>query len=157
MTIQINIGDHVSTEVGYISFPMKYLPDMRWARKKARAIAARIPSADVYFRALPDGKSLTTLLQDNSIWINYHPTMPHFGETNQVSGKEIAISIGACRIGRWTMLATLIHELAHVNGAPGGTDRKAEEALLACGLGKKSEHRRGVDDPYTPFSPDIEG
>jgi hypothetical protein len=120
-------------------------------------IAAKIPSADVYFRSLPDGKSLTTLLRDNSIWINYHPTMSAFGETNQVSGKEIAISIGACRIGRWTMLATLIHELAHADGAPGGVDRSAEEALLACGLGKRSERTGGVDDPYTPFDPNIGG
>jgi hypothetical protein len=30
---------------------------------------------------------------------------------------------------------TLVHEFAHVNGAP-GTTRQAEATLLACGLGR---------------------
>ena len=115
------------------------------------------PTADVYYRTLPGGRSLTQLLADNTIWINYHPTMVHYGETNAVGGKEIAISNSAYRIGRWTVLATMVHELAHSNGAPGGADQSAERALLACGLGKPSERTSGVDDPHTPYDPDIEG
>jgi hypothetical protein len=157
MGMQINIGDHVSSEAGYIAFPNHRLADMRWARSRAGKIAAEMPSANVYFRSLPDGRSLTDLLNDAGIWVNYHPTMGAYGETNAVSGKEIAISERACRIGRWTVLATLIHELAHAGGAPGGADASAEEALLACGLGRSVEKTTGVDDPRTPYSPTIRG
>ena len=155
--VQINIGDHTSSQAGYIAIPNHYRARMRWARSKAFWIVENKPAADVYFSALPGGKSLRTLLRDNSIWVNYHATMPFFGETNAVGGKEIAISSMAFRMGRWTVLATMIHELAHVDGAPGGTDQSAERALVACGLGKQSELTTGVDDPHTPYDPDIEG
>ena len=38
-------------------------------------------------------------------------------------------------MGRWTVAATLVHELAHVNGAP-GNDRQAEHTLASCLLQK---------------------
>jgi len=157
MTMQINIGDHASPTAGYIAFPASKRATIRWARRRANWITKNKPTADVYYRTLPGGRSLTQLLADNTIWINYHPTMVHYGETNAVGGKEIAISNTAHRIGRWTVLATLVHELAHSNGAPGGADQSAERALLACGLGKRSERTSGVDDPHTPYDPDIEG
>jgi hypothetical protein len=74
-----------------------------------------------------------------------------------VGGKEIAVSETSFKIGRWTVLATLIHELAHSNGAPGGADKRAERAVYACGLGKKLERTTGVDDPQTPYDPNIGG
>jgi len=154
--IQINIGDHTSSQAGYIAFPYNKQDTVRWARRKARWIAANITTADPYFRTLPNGKSLTALLADSSIWINYHPTMTHFGETNFAGGKEIAIANTSFRIGRWTVLATLVHELAHVNGDD-GSGQAAERAVLACGLGKQSELTTGVDDPNTPYDPTIHG
>ncbi|HKO49135.1 MAG TPA: hypothetical protein VJV79_15490 [Polyangiaceae bacterium] len=39
-----------------------------------------------------------------------------------------------CRMGQWTLAATLIHELAHVNGAS-GHDAAAERSLLPCLMG----------------------
>lgn len=156
MVMQINIGDHTSSEGGYVALPNNLRQTTRWARTKAQAIAKGLPSADVYFKTLPDGKSLTELLADSSIWVNYGPSLTVFGEA-VISGTELAIGPGAYRIGRWTVLATLIHELAHINGAPGGTDRRAEEALLHCGLGKQSERTTGRDDPNTPYSPNIAG
>lgn len=157
MSIQINIGDHISTQAGYIAFPAARRDTIRWARVKARWIATNIATANPYFRGLPGGRSLSDLLADRSIWINYHPTMPHFGETNFVGGSEIAISQSSYRIGRWTVLATLIHELAHVDGAPGGASQAAELAVLECGLGRRSERRTGTDDAYTPYDPRITG
>jgi hypothetical protein len=162
MTMQINIGDHTSSEAGYIAFPTQHRPAIRWARTKAQWITKNIPAANTYFKTLPNGRSLTQLLADSSIWVNFHPTMPHFGETNRVGGKEIAISITSLRIGRWTVLGTLIHELAHSNGAPindalGNPSPLAERALLACGLGKQSELTSGIDDPSTPYDPTIGG
>jgi len=37
-------------------------------------------------------------------------------------------------MGQWTLAATLIHELAHVNGAS-GHDAAAERTLLPCLMG----------------------
>ncbi len=156
--IQINIGDHTSSQAGYIAFPNNKLDTMRWVRRKAIWIAAHISTADPYYRTLPGGRSLTDLLSDRSIWINYHPTMVDFGETNFAGGKEIAIANTSFRVGRWTVLATLVHELAHVDGVRGAVlPRAAELAVLACGLGNQSEFRTGVDDPSTPYNPTIRG
>lgn len=157
-SFQINIGDHNSPVTGYIPFPQQFRDRMRWARRRAKRIAREMPSANVYFRGLSGGRSLTQLLADNTIWVNYHATITHYGETEFAisSGNEIAMSNIACRIGRWTLLSTLIHELAHTNGADGST-HAAERALLHCGLGKKSEFTSGVDDPRTPYEPGITG
>jgi len=97
--MQINVGDHISTEAGYIAFPRHHLPTIRWARTKAQWITKNIPAADVYFRGLPGGRSLTDLLADRNIWVNYHATMVAYGETNFVGGSEIALSTTSCRIG----------------------------------------------------------
>ncbi len=158
-SIQVNIGDHTSPIVSpyrYMPWPQSKRRLINWARWKAKWIARTMPSADAYFRTLPDGRSLTDLLHDRSIWINYSPTMPYYGES-VLSGKELCISERSCRIGRWTVLGTLIHELAHINGAPGGHSKQAEEALLHTGLGRLSEKISGIDDPNTPYDPDIEG
>ena len=156
MPMQINVGDHVSSEASYTPVPSHLRGSLRWARTKANEIARKIPRANVYFRGLPGGRSLSALLADTAIWINYSVGLAAYGETNAVGGKEIAIGPLAFRIGRWTVLATLIHELAHSNGAPGGVDRAAEEAVLACGLGTGSERGAG-DDPFTPYDPNIGG
>lgn len=152
--LQINIGDHTSPYSDYLAFPTARREVIRWARRKAIWIAQAKPAANVYFKGLPSGRSLTSLLADNSIWVNYAPTMPHYGEAG---GNEIAISHQSYRIGRWTVLATLIHELAHVGGAPGGANPAAERALLACGLGRHAELASGIDDPWTPYDPNISG
>jgi hypothetical protein len=160
MTIQINIGDHTPTGANTATFmavPNRLLADVRWARTKAIQIARTIPSADVYFRSLPNGRSLTALLADNTIWINYDPTSTDFGLTNLVSGNEIAICNPSFRIGRWTVLATLVHELAHVNGAPLPPSKAAERAVLECGMGYRSELTTGIDDPRTPYNQNISG
>jgi hypothetical protein len=157
-SIQINIGDHTSSEADYIAVPPRLLGQVQWARTKAKWITKNIASADVYYRTLPGGRSLTDLLADSSIWINYHATSIEMALTNFAGGKEIAICNPSFRIGRWTVLASLVHELAHVNGVRGRVDPKgAERAVLECGLGKRSELRTGVDDPFTPYDPTING
>lgn len=156
MSIQVNIGDHNSPIAGYVAWPASRRGLINWSRSRAKAIARDMASADAYFRTLPGGRSLRAILQDRSIWINYHPTMNAYGEA-VINGSELCVSVTACRIGRWTVLATLIHELAHINGAPGGASRAAEEALLHTGLGKQSEKTSGVDDPSTPYDPNISG
>ncbi len=156
MTMQINIGDHLSPAAGFLVIPHRLRTTMRWARTRAIWIAKNKPAADIYYRTLPGHRSLTQLLADGSIWVNYEVSAA-YGHTNRVSGKEIAISDLSFRWGRWTVLATLVHELAHSNGAPGGASRQAEQAVLACGLGNKSERTSGVDNRHTPYNPRIGG
>jgi hypothetical protein len=157
MALQLNVGDHVSSEAGYVAIPPTWREMVRWARTRANAVARGMPSANTYFRGLPGGRTLTALLADSSIWVNYSPSLGDWGETNAVGGKEIALGGVAFRTGRWSVLATMIHELAHSNGAPGGASQDAERAVLACGLGRLSERSTGVDDPRTPFNPGIGG
>lgn len=157
MSIQMNIGDHVSPHPGWVTVLPKHRPQVNWARSRAKVIARDMASANRYFSGLPNGRSLTSLLNDRSIWINYDPSATEFGANSVAHPNEIAIGPSAFRIGRWTVLATLIHELAHVDGAPGGASTQAEEALLHCGLGRWSEFRTGRDDPHTPYDPDISG
>lgn len=157
MGMQINIGDHVSTQAGYVAFPAGRREGIMWSRRRANWIAANKPLANPYFQGLPGGRTLTSLLGDNTIWINYAPAMPWFGETEFAGGKEIAISRTSVVRGWWFILATLIHELAHAGGAPGGASHLAEGALVACGLGKASEASTGHDDPSTPYDPTIVG
>jgi len=157
--IQINIGDHISSEPGWIAVPgsLGRIDKIRWSRQRAFRITREIPFANTYFRGLPNRRSLTDLLNDGGIWINYDPVTVGFGATNFVGGNEIAIGDIAFRLGQWSVLATLIHELAHVNGAPGGSDKLAEGAVLACGLGRLTERVSGVDDLSTPYNPGIGG
>lgn len=153
--IQINIGDHSGREVShdFVAIPSAYLRQARWARTKARSLVNYLPAANRYFKSLPNGRTLTDMLNDRSIWINYnnHPTL--YGFTYQ--NNDLWICPRSFRIGRWTVLATLIHELAHINGA--GDDHAAELALVSCGLGKRSELTSGKDDPRTPYDPTING
>jgi hypothetical protein len=85
------------------------------------------------FSALPGGKSFDDVIDDASIFISFDPSGPNSGVTNAVGGKEITISAGEFRGGRWTVAATLVHELAHTNGAS-GTTLDAERTLKCCGL-----------------------
>jgi hypothetical protein len=157
MGIQVNIGDHVSPVAGFVAVPNEHRKATNWARTKAKAIAKGMPGADVYFKTLPGGRTLTQLLNDSTIWINFEPGTTLFGH-GEVGGKELSIGPIAYKMGKWSVLASLIHELAHINGVPNAVaDKRAEEALLHCGLGKKSEQTSGVDDPRTPYNPNFGG
>lgn len=84
------------------------------------------------FKKLPGGRSFDDILNDNSVIISFDPqtTTNLFGAA---LGNDITITDFSVRMGRWTVAATLVHEFAHVNGAP-GTDRQAEGTLLCCGF-----------------------
>jgi hypothetical protein len=87
------------------------------------------------FRLLPGKRSFDEVWNDASVWINYDPRADRgwYGRTYGVGGKEICISEVAFKKGRWWVAGTLVHELAHVNGAPINT-AAADETLLKCGL-----------------------
>lgn len=87
------------------------------------------------FKALPGGRSFADVWADNSVWINYESRDDRdwYGITYGVGGTEVSISEKAFKIGRWWVAGTLVHELAHVNGAPINTTA-ADDTLLKCGL-----------------------
>jgi hypothetical protein len=166
--IQINVGDHTGSERGvpFLPFSADRLHQVRWARTKALWIASNLPGANAYFVSLARGRSLTSLLNDSAIWINFDPTLASDGQT--FHNNDLWVGPGPFRIGRWTVLATIIHELAHIAGAGGAATglvcttlspacHAAERAVLACGLGKESELTTGIDDPSTPYDPNISG
>jgi len=82
------------------------------------------------FKALPSGRTFADLWNDPNIWVSYDPDgrASKFGGR---SGNEITLSQYTCRMGRWTIVATLVHELAHVGGASGET-QDAENTLKSC-------------------------
>lgn len=157
--MQINLGGHVSPLAPLFQpIPFRHQWVTNWARQRAQHIAATMPSADIYFRSLPFRRTLTQLLADRTIWLNYALDLDGLvGGTDKLTHKEIAIAEVCYRWGRWTVLATLIHELAHAGGARGKASKAAEDALLHCGLGKRSERTTDKDDPRTPFDPSTRG
>jgi len=154
--IQINIGDHKSPYAPLlVEVPLRHQFATKWARRRAKEIAANVKSADKYFRSLGK-RSLTDLLADRRIWINYAVDYAGRGIRPDLSN-EIGIGELSYVRGKEMVLATLIHELAHIAGALGGDSRAAEEALIHCGLGNKSELETGINDPSTPYDPDASG
>ncbi|WP_344692536.1 hypothetical protein [Sphingomonas cynarae] len=154
--IQINIGDHRPIDPRWQPMPRAERAVLDWARHRARWIARNLSSADAYFKRLPFQKTLTALVADSSLWLSYEDNPGRYGATSIRNFRDIVISSHAFDKGRWVVLATLIHELAHVGGAPGFND-SAEQAVLACGLGRRDELIRGRDDPKTPYEPGIFG
>src|ERR1044072_3091103 len=93
-TFQINIGDHSSSVRHYRAFSKSgsYYSSLQWAREKLFDVAAHNPPANTFFRSLPGGRSLTSLINDPGIWINYAPSVaPLFGQARMGTG-EIGIS-----------------------------------------------------------------
>jgi hypothetical protein len=152
MGIQLNFGDHVAPFRELLPIPSEYRADAQWARAQAKAIANTKPGANAYFRSLGAGRSLSSLLNDGRIWVNY-TTLPVEG--NQWKN-EIGIAAYPFSRGRLKVLAILIHELAHIAGATEFTT-KAEDALVHCGLGTLQELNTGINDPTTPYDPGHRG
>jgi hypothetical protein len=89
------------------------------------------------FKALSGKKTFLQVWNDKSIWISFDPDKKGTKYGVTLNKKHISITQYALSMGKWTTAATLVHELAHVNGAP-GTNQDAENTLLSCML--KSLH-----------------
>lgn len=107
------------------------------------------------FSALPGGRTFDDVFDDASVFISFDPSGPDSGATDSVGGKDITVGKREFRVGRWSVAATLVHEFAHVNGAPGGLSAAAETTLTCCGLrglfraGVVGERERHSDERYT--------
>ena len=129
---------------GWSWLPFNEKRHLHKLRTAVRIIDSRIRGSrpcGAAFRALPLERTFAQVWADANIWISYDPKNDgqNYGATNFVGGKEVTISEYALRMGHWTTAATLIHELAHTNGAD-GTSHDAEATLRDCLLS-------GLEDP----------
>jgi hypothetical protein len=90
------------------------------------------------FRMLPGGKSFADVWADPNVWLNFDPSR-RGGDFGATRGNDITITGFSLAMGHWTVAATLVHEMAHVNGAS-GTTHDAEGTLRKCLLA-------GLEDP----------
>jgi hypothetical protein len=101
-----------------------------------------LKTCNAAFGKLPNGRDFAALWKDPGIWVSFDPN-PEEGVFGITYEKDIAITAYVFTLRepiRW-IAGTLVHELAHVNGAPGGTDSKqAESTLPPCGF----------EDTYNP-------
>lgn len=89
-----------------------------------------------YFKTLPKGKTFRHFWRDNTIFINYSPSAINgfYGATHS-NDKDICVSAWCLdNTNRWMIAATIVHEFAHIGGAPGGASHSAEKAADACGF-----------------------
>ena len=122
--------------VGLIKSAMSWIQEAVIASKECSA------GCDAAFQKLPGGKTFSEMWQDQQIWISFlkTPDTKTFGQAVRW-GRDLAVSYGSFRLGWKMVAATLVHEIAHLNGAPDDTT-EAEDTLLSCGLADK--HRAEI-------------
>jgi hypothetical protein len=92
-------------------------------------------SCNKRFKTLTKGRSFDEVWSDKSIWINYDPrNAGYFGATS-AADTDITVCDFAFKKGVWSVVATIVHELAHTNGAGPAPSMDAEDSLNFCGLG----------------------
>jgi hypothetical protein len=91
------------------------------------------------FRQMPGGRSLAAVWSDPTVWVCFDPSTAA-DKDGATLGKEVTISKGACNQGAEHVAATLVHEMAHVNGAT--SEFSAEDVLNHCGLGHHYNARK---------------
>ena len=97
-----------------------------------------------YFATLSSQKpvSFDDVWDDEKVWINFDPRSiaDFYGFNSNDHPKEITIAARSFRRNVWFVTAVVVHELAHVAGAPPDglkTNPRwddAEKSLLHCGL-----------------------
>ena len=100
-----------------------------------------VQSCEAAFKALPGGKTFADIWSQPNVWISYDPDKSGSKYGVTLSRQHVSITAYALAMGEWMAAATLIHELAHVNGAP-GNDTQAEDTLLKCLL--KDHHNPNI-------------
>jgi hypothetical protein len=89
------------------------------------------------FRKLPTGRTFKEIWDSGSVWLSYISRENVYGLTR--GDFDIAVSEAAIREGKMKIVATIVHELAHIGGAPGGAtladgnaNLMAESVLKCC-------------------------
>lgn len=133
------------TSIDYNVFPDATAAEKRRLAKVKRAyniikgLDARIDlqgPCNKYFKTLPKGKTFRRFWRNNTIFINYSPSLTNgfYGATHS-NDKDICVSAWCLdNTNKWMVAATIVHEYAHIGGAPGGASHAAEKAADKCGF-----------------------
>jgi hypothetical protein len=118
----------------------KRLHVLNWAMNYVDTKIKKHQPCNACFKKLPRHKTLLEIWDSNDVWVSYFTTTAALGETR--GDRDIAVSESAFKEGRMTVVATIMHELAHIAGAPGGKaledgkpNNQAESVLKCCLLG----------------------
>ena len=130
--------------------PSKYLGTLKQALDILKHRVRANLQCNASFEALPFRNNFRSFIDNPYIWINYDSRNVE-GECGYVAlpafPMDVVLTQFALRKGRWLTAATIIHELAHLNGAPGDESHEAELRVLECGL----------HSPNGPYNPDTRG
>jgi len=114
-------------------------------------IFGKIAPCNTYFSSLPGHRTFDQIWSDPTFWINWEPRPSinsFFAFTATTRPMEITVSEFCLSKGVWVTCASIVHEMAHLDGAPGldgSGSNAAERSLLHCGL---SAHFTGaIGDP----------
>ena len=148
--VQIHEGNNRGSFQRTVTTPAGVTYNPRWwsydggkpleTLKKAMAIIQKScrtgSGCNSYFRRLTGRRSFKDVWDDPGVWIHWDPRgNPGFYgfTTTEFPVGDVTISNFSLNRGVWTTVATLVHELAHVNGAS-VSNMEAENALPPCGL-----------------------
>lgn len=107
---------------------------------------------NIAFSALPRRRTFAQVWNDQDIWISFSgdPNPLNYGWSVETT-KDLAISDGSFNRDWRFVAASLVHELAHINGAPGDDSPLAEDTLLSCGFAEMHLNIVGaIVRPHTP-------
>lgn len=135
---------------GTSAVPAEYLDELKRAINILTSRIVGKYQSDKAFAALPGGRTLSQMVNGTDIWVNYDPSNKQgdWGWTQPgIRPFDVVVSQFTLRMGRWSTVGTIVHEMAHLNGAPGGNSHAAEETLKHSGL----------QSPNGPYNPAIRG
>lgn len=125
--------------------PAEYLRTLERAQTIIQVRIVGHYQSDKIFKALPGRRSFREMFDLLNNWINYDPSnkLNDWGWTiPSLYPNDIVLTRFTLRMGRWSTAGTIVHELAHLNGAD-GTSHAAENTLRFCGL-------QSAQGPYDP-------
>ena len=95
----------------------------------------QLPCANCHaaFARLPRGRTLQAVWEDAAVRIGYVTTALARGVTANATG-TIGLTLVGLALSPRNIAATLLHELAHVNGAEDAPSSTAEQMLPPCGF-----------------------
>jgi hypothetical protein len=87
-----------------------------------------------YFKTLGRTKTFRELWADDTIFINFSPSVTRgFYAAAHSNNKDVTVTAWCLDNNNfWMVAATLVHEFAHLAGAPGGASHAAERAVKKC-------------------------
>ena len=145
--------------IGLITIDPTFNSNCLPSLKRALGIVRRLPKqCNCAITKIGSHLSLNQLLDDPSITVHYDAGPPQVegedGYTLPGDTHNIWIHGFACRMGRFSLAAILVHELAHISLVPGpGQEDQAYGIERACGLSPLSTVEQVGSAPFPPPEP----